>query len=1083
MPLPTRHDRESVRSMQYVFKSLIYSSNLANNILSFAVPEGDECTPNPCGPNSGCRTVKGQPTCFCLPEFEGNPPHQLCALPSNPCNPSPCGPNTQCSVLSNGYSKCTCLNGYIDSPNTIRGCVEPKNPCEPSPCGYGAICDSSRNPVCSCPEPLVGNPFRECSAPAITELCQPGPCGRNSDCYVSNNLEQCYCRPGFIGDPYSGCREPPRTVCEPNPCGPGAQCSISPDGQSMCRCPDGMGGDPTSFEGCHGYECRINDDCGYDQACFGYRCKDPCPGACGVGASCKVEKHHPVCFCAAGLTGTPTTRCYQLDEQPENPPASPCQPSPCGINSLCTVQNTRPVCSCLPDYLGNPTTGCHPECTMNSDCSSDKACLNLRCESPCAGSVCGINAECRVFDHTATCACTSGFSGDAFIRCLPIAISINTTVNPCVPSPCGPQSFCNVYGDIAICDPCFGPDATNNPSCRPECISNSDCSFDKACLGQTCVDPCPGSCGHSAICTVNYHNPMCTCPNGLYGNPFEYCSVPTTIVERNPETCETIQCGPNTECRQQNGVLACVCKKDYFGNPLIGCRPECVINPDCPSDKACVSLKCSDPCRGACGVNAFCQVVNHFPVCYCPADHTGDALVACTVPRKDPYPMPSYPCDPSPCGPNSRCLPSPNGHAVCSCLPRYRGSPPACQPECVSSSECPQNKACINLKCTDPCPGICGANARCEVVNHNPMCSCNYGDIGDPFVSCYRDNEERNQVDQRNPCAPSPCGPNSICQIKQGRPVCSCTANYIGSPPHCRPECVLNSECPTNKACIREKCEDPCLNSCGQNAQCRVISHSAHCNCLEGYQGDAFIGCSRTIEPPVIREPCNPSPCGENALCVERNGVAKCTCIPPYIGDPYRAGCRPECVHNVECPSNQACIKQHCRDPCPGVCGTNAECAVINHVPSCACARGYQGDPFLGCHPAHVVVKPTPCEPSPCGANSLCRNIADTPICSCQIGYLGAPPSCRPECIVNSECDQHMSCINQKCKDPCPGTCGFNARCQVINHNPICSCPKDYIGNPFEQCSPKRKCYLHFAIRFIPAGQREQCVNAILLRN
>lgn len=59
-----------------------------------------------------------------------------------------------------------------------------------------------------------------------------------------------------------------------------------------------------------------------------------------------------------------------------------------------------------------------------------------------------------------------------------------------------------------------------------------------------------------------------------------------------------------------------------------------------------------------------------------------------------------------------------------------------CRPECVVSSECPLNKACINEKCADPCPGTCGQNARCNVVNHNAICSCSPGYTGDPFVGC-----------------------------------------------------------------------------------------------------------------------------------------------------------------------------------------------------------------------------------------------------------------------------------------------------------------------------------------------------------
>lgn len=93
------------------------------------------------------------------------------------------------------------------------------------------------------------------------------------------------------------------------------------------------------------------------------------------------------------------------------------------------------------------------------------------------------------------------------------------------------------------------------------------------------------------------------------------------------------------------------------------------------------------------------------------------------------------PCSPSPCGPNSQCR-EVNGQAVCSCLPSYSGSPPACRPECVVSSECPFDKACINQKCADPCPGRCGTNAECRVNNHSPICTCISGYTGNAFTIC-----------------------------------------------------------------------------------------------------------------------------------------------------------------------------------------------------------------------------------------------------------------------------------------------------------------------------------------------------------
>lgn len=95
--------------------------------------------------------------------------------------------------------------------------------------------------------------------------------------------------------------------------------------------------------------------------------------------------------------------------------------------------------------------------------------------------------------------------------------------------------------------------------------------------------------------------------------------------------------------------------------------------------------------------------------------------------------------------------------------------------------------------------------------------------------------------------------------------------------------------------------------------------------------------------------PCNPSPCGANAICRERNGAGSCICLPEYFGDPYTA-CRPECVTNSDCDRSKACVSNKCRDPCPGTCGLNAECSVINHTPSCTCLPGYTGNPITACH-------------------------------------------------------------------------------------------------------------------------------------
>uniref|UniRef100_A0A182VD83 EGF-like domain-containing protein n=1 Tax=Anopheles merus TaxID=30066 RepID=A0A182VD83_ANOME len=135
------------------------------------------------------------------------------------------------------------------------------------------------------------------------------------------------------------------------------------------------------------------------------------------------------------------------------------------------------------------------------------------------------------------------------------------------------------------------------------------------------------------------------------------------------------------------------------------------------------------------------------------------------------------------------------------------GTPPNCRPECETDQDCPSNRACFNQKCRDPCVGSCGYNAQCSTRNHRPECYCVDGFEGDPYSGCNPVEIEHTPID---PCRPSPCGPYSQCRNVNEHAVCSCQANYIGSPPACRPECTVSSECALDKACIKQSCLDPC---------------------------------------------------------------------------------------------------------------------------------------------------------------------------------------------------------------------------------------------------------------------------------
>lgn len=91
------------------------------------------------------------------------------------------------------------------------------------------------------------------------------------------------------------------------------------------------------------------------------------------------------------------------------------------------------------------------------------------------------------------------------------------------------------------CEPGLIPKPDTITGCGPECVIDPDCPGDYVCEQQKCIprpDPCdPSPCGPGAICTVGPSgNPICRCEPGLIPNP----------------------------------------------DTITGCKPECVIDPDCP---------------------------------------------------------------------------------------------------------------------------------------------------------------------------------------------------------------------------------------------------------------------------------------------------------------------------------------------------------------------------------------------------------------------------------------------------------------------------------------------------------------------
>lgn len=265
----------------------------------------------------------------------------------------------------------------------------------------------------------------------------------------------------------------------------------------------------------------------------------------------------------------------------------------------------------------------------------------------------------------------------------------------------------------------------------------------------------------------------------------------------------------------------------------------------------------------------------------------------------------------------------------------------SCDPlaaECNNDLDCSDQKACINFQCVNPCSlrGACGENALCKTIQHRPRCTCPECHIGSANTACHPDpnclSTQPRPANQAvcftdsdcepklachtntgkcfNPCESSSikCKDNKKCEVHYHKATCVCKNGFmvnergeISCGPE-RSECKTDDQCPANKACIDQLCQNPCTATleppCAPDKGCDVLNHKPNCICLKN---------------------CSPS----LSICLRDNG----------------------------CPSDQACRAFRCENPCDSAnCPANTPCRVEDHKPICQfCPPGHKQDPKFGC--------------------------------------------------------------------------------------------------------------------------------------
>ncbi|XP_057670529.1 nidogen [Diorhabda carinulata] len=254
---------------------------------------------NNCHPNASCTysDLTHEYECICNEKFEGTgyncePEIISCVEEDN------CHPQATCTyVESLGRSQCICNPGFIGDGYfcSIIGCTSTKD-CTPN---EECVVMPSLKYECICKEGYERDSQQQCVQ--IAGSCGGGKCVQNAECLYDDDyqINYCHCKPGYVGDGITECREKIIGCDTLNNCGEHASCRyVDEELTYKCFCKEGYFGD--------GFSCYAERNCHID------------PTMCHAQASCLTDaKRNFICQCRRGYVGNGTI-CKEISKHEGN---------------------------------------------------------------------------------------------------------------------------------------------------------------------------------------------------------------------------------------------------------------------------------------------------------------------------------------------------------------------------------------------------------------------------------------------------------------------------------------------------------------------------------------------------------------------------------------------------------------------------------------------------------------------------------------------------------------------------------------------------------------------------------------------